>query len=153
MSLATPEAILMHINILKELVEAGNGRAAMQLAEVHFAILLSEEEDKMALLTSIKSPSEYHQIAFKHLTQEAMSGDGEAMHDLAVYFQVGRGGAPTDMEKCIEWNENALAAGYYFAANDLYTTYTTSPSHLNPERAKEMAEILRSHNCAVVELP
>ena len=75
-----------------------------------------------------------HERTFDLLQEAASTGDGEAMHLIAIYYQSGTPPVEHSMEACREWCERALEAGFLFAANDLYTYHKEHGSFKEAQR-------------------
>jgi TPR repeat protein len=92
------------------------------------------------------SESEYRRWStdtFRLLQAAAAQGDGESMHLIAQYYQVGQPPIGKDVGACIDWLLRAVDAGFTFAANDLYSLYAEPGSKLfDPEKAQKYLGLL-----------
>jgi len=89
------------------------------------------------------------------LQLDANTGNGEAMHLVAMYYQCGYPPVKSDAKLCLEWCERAFNAGYIFAANDIYSIHSESKDSqfYDPEKAAYYWDIMnRADLCFVPKM-
>lgn len=129
---------------LRELAEQSeHGKAALLLSHVLSPNSVLDDQWKRAIGASNEQERRYQQLAVRFLRRESDLGDAESTYDLANCYQRGVGGVARDPEKWVALCEQALELGYSFAANDLYSAYSTRDGpRFDADRAAEMAAIL-----------
>lgn len=149
---ATAARLLSTIEQLERLSAQGSGIAGYTLALVYDpGNTFVPEKLKWQISASEETAMKLYRRAFYLLLKEAEEGDGEAMHLVAMYYQSGYPPVSFEFDKFIEWNERAFAAGYIFAANDLYSTYANEQSKFfDREKARRVWDILEATNMRVI---
>jgi TPR repeat protein len=137
---------------LKKLFEDGDARAG-------YALTVYLDPDNEAIppgwrQRSGASASECRRVCvetFRLLQEAANKGDGESMHLVAQFYQTGMPPVPRDMESFRDWCERAVAAGYTFAANDLYSLYSDPQSKFfAPDKARRFMDVINRADTRVV---
>ena len=140
------------VKTLENASGAGDGKAALELAY----LLCPHGERVLPLPEGVQEIShekwlELSARAFELLLQEAANGDGQAMHYIALFYQGGDPPVASDFAKFVEWTQKAVAAGYVFAANDLYAIYANPELEWHdPEKAQQMSDLLAKFAMRVV---
>lgn len=102
------------------------------------------------------SEQEYRRViveVFGLLEEAAANGDGESMHLVGQFYQSGTPPVLHDMELFRVWCERAVAAGYTFAANDLFSIYSNSTSRFfDPDKARSCLEMLKAADLLFVPI-
>jgi TPR repeat protein len=139
---------------LKSSMELGNGSDGYLLA------LLCDPDStilpphlKAAFQTSTSDSRDRYEMAYNALLKNANGGDGEAMHLVSTYFQTGLPPVAPNIGQCVEWCNRAFEAGYLFAANDLYSLYSSRNGRFyDPVKASFFLDILENRGLRVVEV-
>jgi len=149
----TLEEIQAKIRQLEKRAAAGDGEAALVLSDVYSPHNVFSEDIKKSIPTCQEISDDYQNLSEDLTRRELVAGSVSAMRRMAIFYQTGTAKAEADVGKCIYWNEQALAKGCFFAANDLLAFYADPLSKWhNPSKADEMRSILREHECGVVDV-